>query len=92
MFKKFDNIIRALVTLLVTSTLEGWPDYLLTTVDGAKSDTGPIYNNNLEWVPFLFVAFISVGSFFCINLFIAIVSMKFNEALERNKNKYLNKD
>ncbi|MFO0131199.1 MAG: ion transporter, partial [bacterium] len=41
---------------------------------------GPIYNNNLNWVPFLFVAFISIGSFFCINLFIAIVSMKFNEA------------
>ena len=40
----------------------------------------------------MFVFFIAIGSFFCINLFIAIVSMKFNEALEKNKNKYLNKD
>ena len=74
------------------STLEGWPDYLLDTIDMAKSETGPIYNNNLSFVPFMFVAFISIGSFFCINLFIAVMNLNFNQALKKNKNLFINKD
>ena len=87
----FDNIIRAMVSLFVLSTLEGWPDYLFSNIDGAKADTGPIYNNN-TYVMYMFIAFIMVGSIFCVNLFVAIVSMNFHIAQEKNKNKFLNKE
>jgi hypothetical protein len=32
----FDNILYSMVSLFVLSTLEGWPDYMYTTIDGAK--------------------------------------------------------
>ena len=31
-----------MVSLFVLSTLEGWPDYMYLTIDGATSETGPI--------------------------------------------------
>lgn len=75
----FDNILTSMVSLFVISTLEGWPDYLFQSIDGAGPDTGPIYNNN-TYVTYLFMSFIMVGSIFCVNLFVAIVSMNFHIA------------
>lgn len=40
----------------------------------------------------MFMSFIMVGSIFCVNLFVAIVSMNFHIAQEKQKNKYLNKE
>ena len=74
------------------STLEGWTDTLNQVVDGGKDTSGPIFNNNISTVPLLFVIFIAIGSFLCVNLFIAIVNMNFNQAMVKNKNKFLNKD
>jgi hypothetical protein len=67
-----------MITLFILSTLEGWPDTLNEVVDGGKDIRGPVYDNNITYVPFLFVIFIAVGSFLCVNLFIAIVNMNFN--------------
>ena len=75
----FDNILYAMVSLFVLSTLEGWPDYMYTTIDGGKEDTGPIMDNN-AWVSALFIIFIIIGSIFCVNLFVAIVGMNFHLA------------
>ena len=60
------------------STLEGWPETMLQVVDGGKKDTGPILDNNATYVPALFLIFIAIGSFLCVNLFVAIVNMNFN--------------
>ena len=41
--------------------------------------TYPIKDNNNIVVPF-FIIFIMIGSVICINLFVAIIGMKFSEA------------
>lgn len=87
----FDNITNGMISLFVLSTLEGWPDYMFQNIDAAESDTGPIKDNN-PYVFYLFVFFIMIGSIFCVNLFVAIVSMNFHIAQEKNKNKNLNKE
>ena len=87
----FDNILNAMISLFVLSTLEGWPDYMFQNIDGATPEEGPIKDNNY-FVFYLFVIFIMVGSVFCVNLFVAIVSMNFHIAQERNKNKYINRE
>ena len=80
-----------MVSLFVISTLEGWPDYLFQNIDGASETTGPILDNN-TYVIYMFMSFIMVGSIFCVNLFVAIVSMNFHIAQEKQKNKFLNKE
>ena len=75
----FDNIYQSLVSLFILSTLEGWPDYIYYLIDGAPEDTGPIFENQ-AWVRVLFILFILIGSIFCVNLFVAIISMKFDQA------------
>ena len=75
----FDNILNAMISLFVLSTLEGWPDYMFSNIDGNIESTGPIKNNN-PYVFYLIVIFIMVGSVFCVNLFVAIVSMNFHIA------------
>ena len=72
------------------STLEGWPDYLLQTIDMASSSTGPIIDNNINFVPYLFISFICIGSFFSISVFMAVLNLNFKEALMNNKSKFLN--
>jgi hypothetical protein len=75
----FDNILQSMISLFVLSTLEGWPEYMYQVIDGGKQDTGPIRDNN-TFVSILFIVFIFIGSIFCMNLFIAIVSMNFHIA------------
>lgn len=75
----FDNITYSMISLFVLSTLEGWPDYMFQNIDSASSDTGPIKDNN-PYVFYIFVLFIMIGSIFCVNLFVAIVSMNFHIA------------
>ena len=59
--------------------MEGWPEYIYSMMDGNNSDVGPI-KDNLRYVRYLVILFILVGSIFCINLFVAMISMKFDEA------------
>ena len=68
-----------MVTLFVISTLEGWPNYIYELVDGASENTGPILNNN-PIVYLYFVLFIMFGSVISVNLFVAIISMNFQDA------------
>lgn len=87
----FDDIVQSMVSLFVLATLEGWPTYMQSNIDGAPAETGPIADNN-PFVRYLFVAYIMIGSIFCINLFVAIVSMNFNISQEKNKSLHLNSD
>lgn len=75
----FDNIYESLVSLFVLSTLEGWPDYLYEVVDGNDKERGPTPDNH-NYVKYLFVIFIFIGSIFCVNLFVAMISLKFDDA------------
>ena len=65
-----------MISLFVLATLEGWPDYCFQLIDGGKPDVGP-YKDSYPFVAYLFIAFIMIGSIFCMDLFTAIVGMNF---------------
>eukprot|EP00736_Rhodelphis_marinus_P000156 Rmarinus@m.17433 len=68
----FDNIFEALLTLFEITSLEAWPDIMWAGVDATNPEEHPIENNNRSYI-FFFVAFVVVGSFFLLNLFVGIV-------------------
>ena len=71
----FDNIGTALVTVFVMVTLEGW-SYIFTYV--SKTFKDKIYINQI--IIFLyFHSFVYIGSFFLINLFLAVINSKFEK-------------
>jgi hypothetical protein len=39
----WDDVSQALMTLFIVSTLEGWPDVMLNSIDSTKADEGPKY-------------------------------------------------
>ena len=41
----FEHIFKALETLFVLSSLEGWPKIMFQIVDGNSSDIGPLFEN-----------------------------------------------
>lgn len=86
----YDNFMNSMTSLFILSTLEGWPDYMYQAIDA--SDNGPIMDNNQPLVNILFICFIFIGSIFCVNLFVAIVSLNFHLAQQKNENKTLTKD
>jgi hypothetical protein len=73
----YDNILNSFLSLFILSTLEAWPDYMNFAVNGTQ--TGPSYQNSLS-IAAVFIAFILIGSIFCINLFIAIIGINFHMA------------
>jgi cation transport ATPase len=66
-----------MLTLFVVSSLEGWPDIMYDAVDTTDVDQSPRKNNNI-WAAYYFIFFIFMGSFFFLNLFIAVVFDNFN--------------
>lgn len=87
----FNNIYESLVSLFVLSTLEGWPDYMYQLIDGGEPHEGPIFDNH-NYVKGLFVVFIFIGSIFCVNLFVAMISLKFDNAQQKNLEKIITND
>jgi hypothetical protein len=75
----FDDVLRGFITLYVVSSLEGWPDIMLQSIDIVAVDKGPIKENTTFSLVF-FVIFILIGSFFFLNFFIGVLFMKFNAA------------
>ncbi|KAJ0412146.1 hypothetical protein ATCC90586_005759 [Pythium insidiosum] len=73
----FDNVIAAMLTFFELSTTEGWADVMMAAVDARGIDMQPERDNNTLWV-FFFVAFILIGSFFVVNLFVGIIIDNFN--------------
>ena len=68
----FDNILDALKSLFVISTLEGWHTIMYHAVDSTDIGELPIKNNSKISALF-FIFFILVGSFFLISLFVGII-------------------
>lgn len=75
----FDNISSAMSTLYIISSLEGWPDIMYPCIDSDYPEYGPT-RNNIPAISYYFVAFILVGSFFLINLFVGVIFFYFNQA------------
>ncbi|KAA0147079.1 hypothetical protein FNF31_07654 [Cafeteria roenbergensis] len=73
----FDNIWSAAGTLLQMATTEGWMDVLHAGIDSRGSGMQPQRDFSPAWALF-FVAFIVVGDFFVLNLFVGVVVDNFN--------------
>ena len=68
-----------MLTLFIVSSLEGWPDIMYSAIDSTSVDHAPVKDNN-KWATYYFIFFILIGSFFFLNLFIAVVFKKFEES------------
>mmetsp|Transcript_20712 Transcript_20712/g.31743 ORF Transcript_20712/g.31743 Transcript_20712/m.31743 type:complete len:82 (-) Transcript_20712:1836-2081(-) len=75
----FDNVLGAMSTLFVVSSLEGWPDIMLQAVDSTKINQGPQEEASVIHSLY-FVTFILIGSFFFLNFFIGVLFLKYNQA------------
>lgn len=74
----FDHIFAALLTLFEIATMEMWPDFMYAGVDATKAGQQPIQDSSPENAIY-FVAFVVVGSFFVLNLFVGVAIDKFNQ-------------
>eukprot|EP00036_Acanthoecidae_sp_10tr_P014734 CAMPEP_0206289576 /NCGR_PEP_ID=MMETSP0106_2-20121207/2185_1 /ASSEMBLY_ACC=CAM_ASM_000206 /TAXON_ID=81532 /ORGANISM="Acanthoeca-like sp., Strain 10tr" /LENGTH=1614 /DNA_ID=CAMNT_0053720129 /DNA_START=528 /DNA_END=5372 /DNA_ORIENTATION=- len=72
----FDNIGYAMLTLFSASTTEGWVDVMFDGIDSTEPGEGPIENNK-PYMAAYFVIFITVLTFFMLNIFVGYVVMTF---------------
>lgn len=80
----YDNIFQAMLTLFIVSTLEGWPDIMLVSVDSTVQNEGPKIENATAYAYF-YIIFILIGSFFLVNFFIGVLFMKYADAQKSEK-------
>ncbi|EAR95184.2 cation channel family protein (macronuclear) [Tetrahymena thermophila SB210] len=80
----FDNILNAMRTLYIISSLEGWPDLMYQAIDSNTADVGPVKDNYIQ-ISYFYMIFILVGSFFLINLFVGVIFLNFNEAQKNER-------
>lgn len=73
----FDDVGRSMVTLYVVSSIEGWPDIMISSIDITKVNEGPRLENNLLGMIY-FIVFILIGSFFFLNFFIGVLFLKYD--------------
>nr|XP_058951235.1 voltage-dependent N-type calcium channel subunit alpha-1B-like isoform X1 [Pocillopora verrucosa]XP_058951236.1 voltage-dependent N-type calcium channel subunit alpha-1B-like isoform X1 [Pocillopora verrucosa]XP_058951237.1 voltage-dependent N-type calcium channel subunit alpha-1B-like isoform X1 [Pocillopora verrucosa]XP_058951238.1 voltage-dependent N-type calcium channel subunit alpha-1B-like isoform X1 [Pocillopora verrucosa] len=78
----FDNVLQAMLTLYTSSTGEGWPSAMKTTMDTTEIDKGPIHNYSPGYALY-YIAFVVVFSFFFLNIFVALIILTFQEEGER---------
>ena len=80
----FDNVIEAMLTLFVVSSLEGWPDIMYQGVDATDIEKGPEKEASYIYSLY-FVCFILVGSFFFLNFFVGVIFLNFEEAQKEER-------
>ena len=80
-----------MLSLFILSTLEGWPDIMMSVLDAADATDGPKENGNAVFTYIFFIVFIFVGSYFLLNLFIGVIFLRFTQARqnEEKKTRYL---
>jgi hypothetical protein len=75
----YDNISQAMMTLFIVSTLEGWPDVMIQSVDSTEVNNGPRMETSKSYIYF-YIIFIFVGSFFLLNFFIGVLFLEYEKA------------
>jgi len=76
-----------MLTLFIVSTLEGWPDIMLVSVDSTNMNEGPKIENATNY-SYFYIIFILIGSFFLVNFFIGVLFLKYDEAQKEEKKGY----
>ncbi|KAJ7339584.1 hypothetical protein OS493_005987 [Desmophyllum pertusum] len=80
----FDNVFNAMLALFTSSTGEGWPALMQSSIDTTKVDHGPIVDNKIE-IALFYIFFVVVFSFFFINIFVALIILTFQEQGEKDQ-------
>lgn len=68
-----------MMTLFIVSTLEGWPDIMLQSIDSTGIDEGPDVEASYAYIYF-YILFIFIGSFFLLNFFIGVLFLEYAKA------------
>jgi len=79
--QNFNNALNGCLLLFEMSTTEQWVDMMYAGVDATGIGMQPIRDHNPAFV-FFFVAFMIVGSFFVMQLFVGVVIDNFNKMKE----------
>jgi len=72
----YDNVLKAMLTLFVVSTFEGWPGILYVSIDSNEVDVGPKHNYRPAVAIFYFI-YIIIIAFFMVNIFVGFVIVTF---------------
>jgi voltage-dependent calcium channel L type alpha-1D len=51
----YDNVLKAMLTLFVVATFEGWPGILYVSIDSKAPDVGPVHNHRPYVAIFYFI-------------------------------------
>ena len=74
----FSNIFHSMIALFILSTQEGWTDIMFQVID-ARGEQGPKKDSNPSTAYFV-IAFLLIGSFFLMNLFVGVIFFNFMKA------------
>ncbi|XP_058837307.1 voltage-dependent T-type calcium channel subunit alpha-1G isoform X2 [Topomyia yanbarensis] len=80
----FDDLGKALMSLFVLSSRDGWVNIMYTGLDAVGVDMQPIVNYN-EWRLLYFIAFILLVGFFVLNMFVGVVVENFHRCREEQE-------
>lgn len=80
----FDDLGKALMSLFVLSSRDGWVNIMYTGLDAVGVDQQPIVNHN-EWRLLYFIAFILLVGFFVLNMFVGVVVENFHRCREEQE-------
>ncbi|XP_071560723.1 ca[2+]-channel protein alpha[[1]] subunit T isoform X5 [Temnothorax nylanderi] len=80
----FDDLGKALMSLFVLSSRDGWVNIMYTGLDAVGVDQQPIENYS-EWRLLYFIAFILLVGFFVLNMFVGVVVENFHRCREEQE-------
>lgn len=73
-----------MITFFEISTEEAWPDYMFAAIDTNGMDNSPVTNNRPA-LSVIYILFLSITTFFVMNLFDSVIVDKFNEEIKKRE-------
>ena len=80
----FNHVGLASIALFQVATFEGWMEVMASAADAVGIDQQPRYEHQFA-VYYFFVAFIIIGAFFVLNLFIGVIIDQFNTQKKKSE-------
>ncbi|XP_065341308.1 voltage-dependent T-type calcium channel subunit alpha-1G-like isoform X4 [Cloeon dipterum] len=80
----FDDLGKALMSLFVLSSKDGWVNIMYTGLDAVGVDQQPIENFS-EWRLLYFISFLLLVGFFVLNMFVGVVVENFHRCREEQE-------
>ncbi|KAF2893229.1 hypothetical protein ILUMI_12948 [Ignelater luminosus] len=80
----FDDLGKALMSLFVLSSRDGWVNIMYTGLDAVGEDQQPVVNYS-EWRLLYFISFILLVGFFVLNMFVGVVVENFHRCREEQE-------